>query len=161
MGIFKKKEKESGIPGLNTASLPDLIFTVLFFFMIVTNMRQDEILVRYEEPDGKELAKLKNKSTATNIYIGTDLNANEQLTINSEQLARTYKVQVDSRIIPINKISAYMKKKMAEQDKDEKQKSVVTIRADKKTPMKIVKAVKQQLQQADARNVYYSADEKD
>ena len=54
MGQFKRRERE--VPGLNTASLPDLIFTVLFFFMIVTHMRQAELKVQYKVPQGTELA---------------------------------------------------------------------------------------------------------
>lgn len=161
MGIFRKKPKESRIPGLNTASLPDLIFTVLFFFMIVTNMRQDEVLVRYEEPNGKELAKLKHKSTSTNIYIGSTLTPSLSHKGGNSNVGGAYLIQIDSRVLPWGTISSYMKQKMSGWSKEEKQKSVVIIRADKQTPMKIIKAVKQQLQQADARNIYYTGDEKD
>ena len=49
------------VPGLNLASLPDLIFTVLFFFMIVTHMRDVNPKVRYEVPQGTELSKTANK----------------------------------------------------------------------------------------------------
>ena len=39
MGKFNKTGKRE-MPALNTSSLPDLIFTLLFFFMIVTTMRE-------------------------------------------------------------------------------------------------------------------------
>ena len=39
MGKFNKTGKKE-MPALNTSSLPDLIFTLLFFFMIVTTMRE-------------------------------------------------------------------------------------------------------------------------
>ena len=52
---FRKKKHE--VPALNTASLPDLIFSVLFFFIIVTHMRQDDVRVKYRVPQGKELAR--------------------------------------------------------------------------------------------------------
>ena len=44
MSLFNKKKRD--IPNLNTAALPDLIFTVLFFFMIVTQLRDTEVKVR-------------------------------------------------------------------------------------------------------------------
>ena len=62
--------KRHNVPSLNMASMPDLIFTVLFFFMIVTHMRSDEVKVRYEVPKGTEIRKLTNKSAVVNIYIG-------------------------------------------------------------------------------------------
>ena len=58
------------MPGLNTSALPDLIFTVLFFFMIVTHMRDVELLVHYDVPQGTEVQKLTHKSAVTYIYVG-------------------------------------------------------------------------------------------
>ena len=56
------------MPELNTSSLPDLIFSILFFFMIVTSMREQEVKVQVELPSGTELTKLERKSAITNIY---------------------------------------------------------------------------------------------
>lgn len=53
MSRFRRRNHD--VPGLNLASMPDLIFTVLFFFMIVTHMRQTELKVRYVVPQGTEL----------------------------------------------------------------------------------------------------------
>ena len=64
------RTKRHNVPSLNMASMPDLIFTVLFFFMIVTHMRSDEVKVRYEVPQGSEIRKLANRSAVVNIYIG-------------------------------------------------------------------------------------------
>ena len=42
--IFRNRSQRS-MPQLNTSSLPDLIFTVLFFFMVVTHMRKTTIKI--------------------------------------------------------------------------------------------------------------------
>ena len=65
--MFHRNNHE--VPALNTSSLPDLIFTVLFFFMIVTHMRDVELKVRYEVPQGTELQKLTHKSAVIYIYV--------------------------------------------------------------------------------------------
>ena len=64
------KDKRRTIPMLNTASLPDLIFTVLFFFLIVTHLRQDQMKVKYETPEGTKLEKLTRRSATSYIYVG-------------------------------------------------------------------------------------------
>ena len=69
MSMFGRREHE--MPGLNTSSLPDLIFTVLFFFMIVTHMRQVTLKVDYRAPQGKQLTRLTKKSAVSYIYIGS------------------------------------------------------------------------------------------
>ena len=68
-GVFRRHHSRE-LPGLNTAALPDLIFTVLFFFMIVTHMRDVDPQVRYQVPQGTELQKLNHKSSVSYIYIG-------------------------------------------------------------------------------------------
>ena len=66
--IFDNRVRRS-VPQLNTASLPDLIFTVLFFFMVVTHMRQTTIKVEFRMPQGTQLTRLTKKSTVSYIYI--------------------------------------------------------------------------------------------
>ena len=68
MSMFKRTRRE--IPELNTSSLPDLIFTVLFFFMIVTHMRKVTLKVKYQVPQGTELTRLTKKTAVSYIYIG-------------------------------------------------------------------------------------------
>lgn len=58
MGKFNKTGKR-GMPELNTSSLPDLIFTMLFFFMIVTTMREVTLKVQFQVPQGTELESWK------------------------------------------------------------------------------------------------------
>ncbi|NJL15772.1 MAG: biopolymer transporter ExbD, partial [Microscillaceae bacterium] len=39
-----KKEKPQ--PGISTASLPDIVFMLLFFFMVSTVLRETDLLVK-------------------------------------------------------------------------------------------------------------------
>ncbi|MCR4612951.1 MAG: biopolymer transporter ExbD, partial [Bacteroidaceae bacterium] len=50
------------MPEMNTSSLPDLIFTILFFFMMVTTMREVTLMVKFDKPTGTQLEKLARKS---------------------------------------------------------------------------------------------------
>ena len=86
------RRKRQNVPSLNMASMPDLIFTVLFFFMIVTHMRSDEVKVRYEVPQGSEMKKLANKSSVVNIYIWRSGN--------------DWRVQLNGDIVRVEDISA-------------------------------------------------------
>ena len=69
MAGFKRKERR-GMPEMNTSSLPDLIFTILFFFMMVTTMREVTLKVKFTIPAGTELEKLEKKSVVSFIYVG-------------------------------------------------------------------------------------------
>ena len=61
MAAFKRKQSRE-MPEMNTSSLPDLIFTILFFFMMVTTMREVTLKVKFTVPQGTELEKLEKKS---------------------------------------------------------------------------------------------------
>ena len=63
------------MPELNTSSLPDLIFTILFFFMMVTTMREVTLKVKFDRPVGTQLEKLARKSCTSFIYIGKPTDA--------------------------------------------------------------------------------------
>ena len=66
MSRFRRQDKRK-VPGLNLAAMPDLIFTVLFFFMIVTHMRHDDVRVRYQVPAGTEVQKLQQRTAVINV----------------------------------------------------------------------------------------------
>ncbi|MFM8960001.1 MAG: ExbD/TolR family protein, partial [Bacteroidota bacterium] len=42
---MKLKKKEKPTPAISTASLPDIVFMLLFFFMVTTVMRETDLKV--------------------------------------------------------------------------------------------------------------------
>ena len=69
MSKFKKKKK--GMPGISTASLPDIVFMLLFFFMVTTVMRETELKIKKPTlPKATEIKKLERKSLVSYIYVG-------------------------------------------------------------------------------------------
>ena len=69
MAVMKKKGNK-GLPAISTASLPDVIFMILFFFMVSTTMRDQEVLVRFKLPEASEVQKLEKKNLVSYINIG-------------------------------------------------------------------------------------------
>ena len=137
------------MPGLNTASLPDLIFTVLFFFMIVTQMRHDEVKVRLVEPDGTQLTKLQQKASAIYIYVGSRVQGSEG-----------YAVQIDNELVGLDDVLPYLVARMKELPKEQREKVIVNLKADRDVPMNIIKQIREALKLADLRLVHFSANEK-
>ena len=92
------------VPRLNMASMPDLIFTVLFFFMLVTHMRQTDTKVRYELPRGTEVARLAHKQSVVYLYIGRARVYNNkvetgQRTDSSQTDMAGYELQLNNSIV--------------------------------------------------------------
>ena len=65
--MFAKKRGKAK-PEVSTASLPDIIFMLLFFFMVVTKLRDSELKLNVNTPSASELTKLEKKSLVNYIY---------------------------------------------------------------------------------------------
>ena len=129
------------LPGLNLASIPDLIFTVLFFFMIVTHMRDVEKKVRYEVPAGTEVRKMDQKTAVINLYLGEG------------------GIQIDNDLVTLQGIVPYINQVRQGLSPENQERLTVSLKADKKTPMGLIADVKRELQKAYAVKVNYSGTE--
>ena len=66
--MLKRKKKD--MPAVSTASLPDIIFMLLFFFMVSTTMKEVDLNVVVKPAQATELVKLEKKELVTFIYVG-------------------------------------------------------------------------------------------
>ena len=135
---------------LNMASLPDLIFTVLFFFMIVTHMRDVEKQVTYQVPAGTEVEKQQHKSSVVHIYIGKPLDGSSD----------NYLIQLNNRLATTADIARFIDSERQQMSAEDRERMVVSIEADRNVPMSIVNDVKQALRKSYALNISYAATER-
>lgn len=151
MSMFRHSRRE--VPGLNTASLPDLIFTVLFFFMIVTHMRKVTLKVRYQVPQGTELTRLTKKGVNTYIYIG------EPSADMRSAAGDGIRIQMNDKYISPAEVEDYVAAERSTMNPEDTKQQVVVVRADRNTPMGVITDVKQALRRAGALRINYAATE--
>ena len=147
---MKIKRRDHTVPSLNLASLPDLIFTVLFFFMIVTHMRDVEKQVTYQVPAGTEVEKQQHKSSVVHIYIGKPLDGSSD----------NYLIQLNNRLATTADIARFIDSERQQMSAEDRERMVVSIEADRNVPMSIVNDVKQALRKSYALNISYAATER-
>jgi biopolymer transport protein ExbD len=138
--MFRNSSHE--LPGLNMASMPDLIFTVLFFFMIVTHMRHDDVRVQYDVPTGTEVRKLEQKASVVNLYIGKD-----------------QRIQVNGQMTDLSHLSSVIQAQRKKMDAENAEHLTISMKADRQTPMGLISDVKKELQKSFALRVNYSGRE--
>lgn len=144
MGRFRKTKRRE-VPVLNTASLPDLIFTILFFFMIVTNMRLVPVNTQFDLPKASELQKLQEKKLVLYIMVGKGVAGEENPTI-----------QADSEFISLNDLPMYLEKRKENVPSYDLKKMTVILKMDKDTPMGLVNDIKGKLRNANLLTIHYS-----
>lgn len=152
MSMFNRRRYE--VPGLNTASLPDLIFSVLFFFMIVTHMQKVTVKVQFRTPQGTELTRLTKKTAVTYIYIGKP-EGNLQKT-----LGTATRIQLNDKFGSLDDVVDYISAERERMSPEDQQQMTVSVKADRTTKMSIIDNVKQALRKAKAYRISYSATDK-
>ena len=149
MSLFRHSRRE--LPQLNTASLPDLIFTVLFFFITVTHMREVTLKVKYRVPEGTELTKLVKKSAVTYIYIGKPTDDMRHIAGNKTR------IQLNDKYADIDDVTDYVAEERKRMSPEDARAMSVSVKADRNTDMGIMSDVRQALRRAGALRVNYSA----
>ncbi len=136
------------MPEMNTSSMPDIVFAILFFFMVTTTMRSEEVLVRISLPTASEVQKLEKKSLVSYINIGAPMDT---------RLGTGTQMQLNDRFAQVFEIQDYIAQERASMSEADQQLMTVSIKADEDTRMQYITDVKQALRQAYALKISYSA----
>ncbi len=143
-----RKEKSKGTPPLSTASLPDIVFMLLFFFMVTTTMREVDLKLIMKKPRATEVQKLERKDLVTYIYVGRPKNT---ATYGIEP-----RVQLDDQLATVDDIQGFVVVKREEINEKERPLMTVSLKADVNVKMGFIGDIKQELRKAQALKLNYS-----
>lgn len=150
MAVMKKKG-DKGTPAISTASLPDVIFMILFFFMVSTTMREQDLLVRFTLPTATEVQKLEKKNLVSYIYVGPP-----SVTM-AARFGTTPQIQLNDSYKKPQDILEFVASERDKLREDERAYMTVAIKADAATRMGIITDIKQKLREANALKISYTA----
>jgi biopolymer transport protein ExbD len=143
MSKFKKKKK--GMPGISTASLPDIVFMLLFFFMVTTVMRETELKIKKPQlPKATEIKKLERKSLVSYIYVGKVEGQNGD------------KIQLNDRLADIKDVKYFIFAERETHSEDEIPLLTTSIKADIKSNVGTITDIKEELRNINALKINYS-----
>ncbi|MGM0612839.1 MAG: ExbD/TolR family protein [Bacteroidota bacterium] len=149
MARFKKK-KEEGSQTINTASLPDIIFMLLFFFMVSTTMRETQLLVQITQPKATEIQKLEKKELVSYIYIGPPPKGRQAM------LGTEPRIQLNDSYAETAEVQQFIAREREAMSEGERKLMTTSLKVDQDTKMGIVSDVKQELRQANALKINYN-----
>ena len=140
---FQKRSSDTD-PGFTTASLPDIVFMLLIFFMVATVLRETNIKVRTRLPQAEALTKIGQKRLVSKVHIGPIKRGENQ---------GETAIQIDDALIENQRaIRQIMYNKLQEQPK-----LIVSMKVDRESQMDIVNQVQQELREANALQISYSS----
>ncbi len=150
MSKFSKKRGKAD-PEVSTASLPDIIFMLLFFFMVVTVLRDAELKVAVNTPFVTELTKLQEKSLVNYLYIGKPVKKYEDLYGTKPRL------QLGDKFATVADIPLFLEKHKIKVPEAKRPKITSSLRVDGEVTMGIVQDIKTQLRKSAQLKLNYSA----
>jgi len=143
MARFQRKTSDTE-PEFTTASLPDIVFMLLIFFMVSTVLREQNIKVRTQLPQAEALTKIDQKRLISKIHIGP---------LKKGENEGSTRIQIDDALIENqNAIRTIMYNKLQEQPK-----LIASLKVDQESEMEVINEVQQELREAGALRINYSS----
>ena len=149
MAVMKKKGGKE-LPPISTASLPDIIFMLIFFFMVSTTMRDVDLLVTYKLPTASEAQKLEKKSLVSYIQIGPPMD--------TKNYGTTPRIQLNDSFRTTQDILLFVASERDKLDEIKRAYMTVCLKADQHIHMGIVADIKEELRRANALKISYASD---
>jgi biopolymer transport protein ExbD len=130
-----EKKRAATKQEIPTSSMPDIVFMLLLFFMVSTTLREVDVLVQFTLPEAEAIEKIENKRLVAYIWVG-----------------QNGQIQINDALVKMEEIRPIMYQKRVELPE-----VIVSFRVDKNSDMGVVTDIQQELREADARRINYSA----
>ncbi|MBT4868486.1 MAG: biopolymer transporter ExbD [Polaribacter sp.] len=148
MSKFRKKKK--GMPAVNTAALPDIVFMLLFFFMVTTTMRETDLKIDNPRlPSASEVKKLEHKSLVSTIYVGKAKDIKYGSGFN--------RIQLNDKISTADQVPAFIINARSKVSEKEVPFMTTSIKADKESSVGTITDIRLKLRDVNALKISYSA----
>ena len=149
MAKFAKK-KDGDLPAVSTASLPDIVFMLLFFFMTVTTMKDSSLLVQNTLPNATEIKKLEKKDRVIYIYVGKPTREYQNV------YGTEPKIQLNDKFASVGEVGSYILAERAKKPQELQNVLTTALKVDKDANMGLISDIKQELRQVNALKVNYT-----
>lgn len=144
------RKSKNSLPVVSTASLPDIVFMLLFFFMTVTTIKDNTLLVDNRLPNADQVKKLEKRDRIIEIFVGKP----------SPELAQVLgsepKIQLDNRLATINEVAPYVLSELAKNPDAIRNLVTVSLKVDKEVNVGVVSDIKEELRRVNLLKVNYT-----
>ncbi|MBT8320793.1 MAG: biopolymer transporter ExbD [Eudoraea sp.] len=154
MGKFNKK-KDGDLPAVSTASLPDIVFMLLFFFMTVTTMKDSSLLVQNTLPNATEVKKLEKKDRVLYIYVGKPTREYQKV------FGTEPKIQLNDKFANVSEVGDFILMERAKKPQELQNVLTTALKVDKQANMGLISDIKQELRKVNALKINYTTYEGD
>tara|TARA_B100001175_G_scaffold273945_1_gene247928 strand:+ start:223 stop:705 length:483 start_codon:yes stop_codon:yes gene_type:complete len=149
MSKFKKK-KGGDLPAISTASLPDIVFMLLFFFMVATVMRDSTLMIVNVLPTADQIQKLDKKDRVMYIYAGRPSSRY------NDKYGTGARIQLNDKFATVEEVGAFVLAERAAKRQELQNVLTTSLKVDGQTKMGLVSDIKQELRKVQALKINYT-----
>ena len=150
-----KTNRGSKLPAISTASLPDIVFILLFFFMTVVTINDQPVMVQNTLPNATESEKLTKKDNTIEVFIGTPKGAQVAL------LGKAPRIQLGKTFVAMDQVASSALEELYSMPEHLRNSAVVSIKADTGIKMGIILDLKEQLRSVNLLKINYTTTQGD
>ena len=151
MSKFGGSNNKKEVPAMSSGSLSDIVFMLLFFFMVTTQMRDTENKVMVKLPEASEVVKLERKDLASYINIGPPTRALQS------KFGTEARIQLNDDFKTIEDIRDFIAAERESMSEGDRALMTTVIKGDMDVRMGIITDVKQELRRCSALKIMYQA----
>jgi len=149
--MSKFKKKGSGeLPKISTASLPDIVFMLLFFFMVATVLRDNTLLIQNTLPAADQVQKLDKKDRVIYIYAGKSSSRYQ------DKYGDQPRIQLNDKFATVADVGAYVLAERAAKREELQNVLTTALKVDGETKMGLISDIKQELRKVNALKINYT-----
>ncbi len=149
MSKFVKK-KSGDLPAISTASLPDIVFMLLFFFMVATVMRDSTLMVSNVLPTADQVQKLDKKDRIMYIYAG------KPSIRYRETFGNQARIQLNDKFADVEDVGPFVLAERASKRQELQNVLTTALKVDGETKMGLITDIKQELRKVSALKINYT-----
>lgn len=148
MAKFKNQDKKE-VPAISTGSMPDIIFMLIFFFMVTTSMREVSLKVKIKLPAATEVQKLEKKSLVSFIYVGPPTN--------TKMYGTESRLQLNDQYATVGDVIQFIEREREARNEADRPLLTTSLKVHEEVRMGLVTDIKQELRKCGAFRITYSA----
>ncbi|ATA68801.1 ExbD/TolR family protein [Capnocytophaga cynodegmi] len=148
MSKFTKK-KSGELPPVSTASLPDIVFMLLFFFMTVTEMKDSDLMVHNKVPTADQVQRLDKKDPVVYIYAGKPLDKYK------DKYGSNAKIQINDKFADVSEVAPFILQYRDGIREELRDIFITALKVDAETNMGLVSDIREKLQEVNALKLNY------
>lgn len=139
-------KRSTSSPEISTASMPDIVFLLLFFFMVTATIKTKDEQLKLKVPEAQAVTQVKKKFLIRELNIGFPKNA---------KLGIAPRISADDKLLALNEIGNWVHNQKASLGEAYKDQMIVLIKADVNVEMGLIGDVQQELRKHQARKVLF------